>query len=84
MNLTPGDRAREAKYFYPGFRAYFIRHSNDRKVLKIARTFRKALADGSYGREVTVLSTLIALFKSSIGRRSFNSIERVRKKMKKL
>lgn len=67
-NLTEGERGREAKYYFQKVCGRCIRNPKNQAVIQTAKLFKEALAEDHYTKEVIILSFVLFLMRTALGR----------------
>jgi len=67
-NLTEGERGQEADYYFQKICGRCIRNPRDQAVIQSAKRFRDALAEDHYTEEAVILSVVLFIAKTALGR----------------
>lgn len=68
MNLTSGEEALEVAHYFSEFCWLFCHYPHISSIQRAASLFRRYLSDGNHPKEHLVLSSILALSKSAMGR----------------
>lgn len=78
-NLTEGERGLEAKYYFLKVCGRCIRNPKNQAVIQSAKLFKEALSEDHYIKEVAILSILLFLMKTALGRVLLKGIVKVKR-----
>jgi glycosyltransferase involved in cell wall biosynthesis len=78
-NFTEGEKGREAKYYLRGILSNIIQNPQNQYIIGSAYLFRKALKEGCYPFDSTMLSIVLYLSKRKYGRSFYSLLLLIRK-----
>ena len=73
-NLTEGRQGQESKYYFQKLCGRCIRNPQNHSVIQSAKRFREALAEDHYIKETMILSVVLSVAKTALGRGVFSLI----------
>ena len=83
-NLTEGEKGREAKHYLYDFCGRFLQHPKSVTIVTSAERFKRALQEDHYLKEARLLSVIILMSKSAVGRGVFLCVLKARKGLQKI